>query len=216
VSASAVAARNPGHTLINLRQYGRGAAAGSILLALAACSSTGGLRSVLGNVAGTGEGASRVSGYVLRVDTRSQSIALDALDGQSLNLLYDNDTKVVYNNQTYPVTSLDRGDQVTASVQSTKRGYYTDLVRVEQPVRGSDASTASRNVQTIQGTVRDVDTQNGLFSLDVGAGARVTVSMPYSPSHADQHRFENLHQGDNVRMAGVYLNSSRVELRQFY
>jgi len=42
------------------------------------------------------------------------------------------------------------------------------------------------------------------------------VSMPYSPSRADQNRFLNLRQGDYVRIAGVYLNSSRVELRQFY
>jgi hypothetical protein len=40
--------------------------------------------------------------------------------------------------------------------------------------------------------------------------------MPYSPSRADQNRFQNLRQGDYVRIAGVYLNNTRVELRQFY
>ena len=71
-------------------------------------------------------------------------------------------------------------------------------------------------MQTLQGTVRGVDTQNGLFTMDVGTGTRLTVSMPYSPSRADMNRFQNLRNGDNVRIAGVYLNSSRVELRQFY
>ena len=201
---------------MNMRQFGRGAAATATLFVLAACSNTG-LGNVLGSVlGGAGQGANQVSGYVQGVNTRSQYIALQSADGQSVNILYDNQTKVVYNNQSYPVTSLDRGDQVTARIQSTNNGYYTDLVQVDQPVQGSNGSTATGAVQTLQGTVRGVDLQNGLFSLDLGAGTRVTVSMRYSPSRADQNRFQNLRQGDNVRIAGVYLNSSRVELRQFY
>ena len=182
-----------------------------------ACSNAG-LGNVLGSVlGGAGQGANQVSGYVQGVDTRSQYIALQSSSGQSVNIQYDNQTKVVYNNQSYPVTSLDRGDQVTARIQSTNNGsYYTDLVQVDQPVQGSNGSTASGNVQTMQGTVRGIDMQNGLFSLDMGTGTRVTVSMPYSPSRADQNRFQNLRQGDYVRIAGVLLNNTRVELRQFY
>ena len=202
---------------MNMRVFGRGVAAMSTLVVLAACSNTG-LGNVLGSVlGGAGQGASQVSGYVQGVDTRSQYIALQSSNGQSVNIQYDNQTKVVYNNQSYPVTSLDRGDQVTARIQNTNNGsYYTDLVQVDQPVQGSNGSTASGNVQTIQGTVRGIDMQNGLFSLDMGTGTRVTVSMPYSPSRADQNRFQNLRQGDYVRIAGVYLNNTRVELRQFY
>jgi hypothetical protein len=198
---------------MNMRAFRRGAAAVSTLVVLAACSNTG-LGNVLGSVLG---GGGKVSGYVQGVDTRSQIIALQSSNGQTVNLQYDNQTKVVYNNQNYPVTSLDRGDQVTASVQTTRNNeYYTDLVEVDQPVQGSNGSTASGNVQTIQGTVRGIDTQNGLFSLDLGTGTRVTVSMPYSPSRADRYRFQYLRQGDYVRIAGVYLNNTRVELRQFY
>jgi hypothetical protein len=201
---------------MNMRLFGRSAAAASTLVMLAACSGTGGLGSVLGSVLGGGQGANQVSGYVQGVNTRSQYIALQSSSGQSVNIQYDNQTRVVYNNQSFPVTSLDHGDQVTARIQSTNNGYYTDLVQVDQPVQGSNGSTATGAVQTLQGTVRGVDTQNGLFALDMGAGTRVTVSMPYSPSRADQNRFLNLRQGDYVRIAGVYLNSSRVELRQFY
>ena len=197
---------------MSARKLMRGAAAASILFAFAACASTRGLRSALGNALV----ATQVSGYVQGVDTRSQHISLQSSTGQSMEIEYDDETKVVYDNQSYPVTSLDRGDQVTVRVQSTRRGYYTDLVQVEQPIRGSSRSASSSNVQTIQGTVRDVDTQSGLFSLDVGTGTRVTVSMPYSPNRADMKRFQSLRQGDTVRFAGVYLNASRVELRQFY
>ncbi len=201
---------------MNMRQFGRGAAAAATLFGLAACSNTG-LGNVLGSVlGGGGQGANQVSGYVQGINTRSQYIALQSPNGQSVNILYDNQTKVVYNNQSYPVTSLDRGDQVTARIQSTNNGYYTDLVQVDQPVQGANGSTATGAVQTMQGTVRGVDMQNGLFLVDLGAGTRVTVSMPYSATRADVSRFQNLRQGDYVRFAGVYMNTSRVELRQFY
>ena len=201
---------------MNMRQFGRGAAAAATLFVLAACSNTG-LGNVLGSVlGGGGQGANQVSGYVQGINTRSQYIALQSPNGQSVNILYDNQTKVVYNNQSYPVTSLDRGDQVTARIQSTNNGYYTDLVQVDQPVQGANGSTATGAVQTMQGTVRGVDMQNGLFLVDLGAGTRVTVSMPYGATRADVSRFQNLRQGDYVRFAGVYVNTSRVELRQFY
>ena len=133
--------------------------------------------------------------------------------------MFDNQTRVVYNNQSYAVTSLDRGDQITARVQNTNNGYYTDVVQVDRPVQGSsgEATTASSgNVQTVQGTVRQIDQQNGLFTMDVSNGARLTVSMPYSPSRADVNKFQTRRSGDVVRIAGVFLNNSRVELRQFY
>lgn len=52
--------------------------------------------------------------------------------------------------------------------------------------------------------------------MDDNRGVRITVSMPYSPSRTDLNRFQSLRSGDVVRIAGVYLNNSRMELRQFY
>ena len=200
---------------MNVQRYGRRAAALSLLLAAGACSNAGTLGNVLGSVLGGGQQqANQVSGTVQGVDTRSQLIGLQSSGGQSVAIAYDAQTRVVYNNQSYPVTSLDRGDQVTARIQQTNNGYYTDLVQVDQPVQGS-ASTASGNVQTLQGTVRQIDQQNGLFTMDANNG-RITVSMPYSPSRTDLNRFQSLRPGDAVRIAGVYLNNARVELRQFY
>jgi hypothetical protein len=40
--------------------------------------------------------------------------------------------------------------------------------------------------------------------------------MPYNPNRADVDRFNSLRSGDYVRLYGVFLNESRVELRQFY
>lgn len=204
---------------MNIQLLGRRAVALSALAALAACSGAGTLGNVLGSVLGGAQGgqANQVSGLVQGVDTRSQVIALQQPSGQSVNILFDNQTRVVYNNQSYAVTSLDRGDQVTARIQQVNNGYYTDLVQVDQPVQASaGTSGASGNVQSLQGIVRQIDQQNGLFTMDVSGQGRVMVSMPYSPSRADVSRFQQLRPGDTVRIAGVFLNNTRVELRQFY
>jgi hypothetical protein len=68
----------------------------------------------------------------------------------------------------------------------------------------------------VSGTVRQVDTQNGLFTLNTGNRGTLTVSLPYNVSRADQSRFANLRSGETVRLYGVFLNNQRVELRQFY
>ena len=85
-----------------------------------------------------------------------------------------------------------------------------------QGAASAGGAVATGTVQTVDGTVRQVDQQKGLFALDVNGGSRVIVSMPYSASRADVNRFQNLRAGEYVRFAGVYLNGSRIELRQFY
>ena len=185
----------------------------AMLFALGACSSLGSLGNVLGSV--LGGGGNQVAGTVRGVDTRSQQISLEA-QGQTVALQYDNQTRVVYQNQTYSVTSLENGDQVNAHVQQLQNGgYYTDSVVVTQPVSGS-GTTSNSNVQTLQGTVRQVDRSNGWFTVDVGTGTTVTVSLPYNVSSTDVNKFNAMRAGDYVRFYGVYLNNTRVELRSFY
>jgi hypothetical protein len=195
------------------------AAAAALALAATACSSAGGLGSILGGV--LGQQGNQVSGTVQGLDTRNQQIGLQQSNGQTVALAYDNNTKVVYQDRVYNVTSLDPGDQVVARVQSTNGGaYYTDSVVVTQPVNGSSntGSTSSTNgvVQTLQGTVRGVDRNGGVFTLDAGTNVTLTVSLPYNANRTDVTKFQNLRSGDYVRLQGVYLNNSRVELRQFY
>ena len=203
------------------------------IAATGACSSAGGLGNVLGGVlGGQQQQASQVSGTVRGVDTRNQQIVLQLSDGQQASLFYDTQTSVVYQNQNYPVTSLEAGDRVTARIQTTSNGsgYYTDLVQVDQSVQqsggvygsqqggvyGGGSTTGNNNVQALQGRVGQVDRANGLFTIQGNNGAQIVVSMPYNPSRNDVSRFESLRSGDNVRFYGVYLNNSRVELRQFY
>lgn len=206
--------------------------AGLALLALATaaggCASGGGgklgeiLGSVLGGQGQSGQGQQgQVQGTVQGVD-RSR-LALQLTDGQQVAFAYDQRTTVTYQDRSYAVENLEPGDRVTAAVQETGNGaYYVSAVRVDQSVQetgggaGARGGAGSEAVQRVQGVVRQIDGQNGLFLLDASNGSRYTVALPYNVSRADADRFRTLRAGDQVRFAGVLLNATRIELRQFY
>ena len=193
----------------------RVAAAALMVASVGACSQLG---NVLGGVAGgTGTGqSSQLSGMIRSVDSRSQQIAIQTSNGQTVPLSYDSQTQVVYQNQNYSPTALEYGDMVTARVQANGNSYYTDYVQVDQSVNGNGTSTVSNNVQLLQGTVRQVDRRNGLFTIDMNNNSTLTVTLPNNVSTNDVNRFNNLRTGDFIRFYGTYLNNSQVQLRQFY
>jgi Cu/Ag efflux protein CusF len=204
--------------MMMVRWLARSGAAVLLLGAASACSNAGAIGDVLGGVLGGGQPqAAEAQGAIRGVDTRAQQISLQLTNGQTVALAYDNQTKVVYQNQLYAVSNLESGDQVVMRVRDVGNGsYYTDSITVVQSASsGSSGSTTGGNVQALQGTVRQIDRANGLFTLDAG-NVVLTVSMPYGASRADVQRFQNLRQGESVRFYGVFLNNSRVELRQFY
>lgn len=189
---------------------------GAVALAaiVSACSSLGSVGDILGGV--LGGGASQVNGTVRGVNTQSRFLTLQQSNGQDVDLQYDNQTRVVYQNQAYSVTSLDPGDQVAARVQQLQNGgYYTDSIVVVQPVNNTGGSVGTGTVQNLQGTVRQIDRTNGLFTVDAGSGVIITVALPYNASSTTVQRFNNLRSGEYVRFQGVYVNQTRVELRQF-
>ncbi|HEU4747278.1 MAG TPA: hypothetical protein VFS56_02165, partial [Gemmatimonadaceae bacterium] len=102
--------------------------------------------------------------------------------------------------------------EVTASIRQAQNGaYYTDYVQVDRSV---SSSASSGNVQQFQGNVRQIDSRNGVFTVESGNNL-LTVSLPYNPRSSDVSRFRSLRPGEYVRFHGVFLNNSRVELRQF-
>jgi hypothetical protein len=191
----------------------RGAAGALMLISLGACA--GNLGNVLGSVLGGGSQSNQLSGTIRGVDTRSQQLAIQQSNGQTVPVYYDNQTQVVYQNQNYPPTALENGDRVTARVQANGNSYYTDYVQVDQSVSGS-GSVSSSNMQLVQGTVRQVDRRNGLFTLDVNNYGTLTVTLPYNMSTSDANRFSTLRSGDFVRLYGTYTNNSQVQLSRFY
>lgn len=200
--------------MAGIRLIRRAAMAALIMTSAGACA--GNLGNVLGGVlGGGGNQSSQLSGTIRGVDTRSQQISIQQSNGQTVPVSYDNQTQVVFQNQNYSPTSLENGDMVTARIQANGNSYYTDYVQVDQSIRGSGTGTVSNNVQLLQGTVRQVDRRNGVFTVDVNNGYTLTVTMPYNPATNDVNRFNSLRSGDFVRFYGMYQSSSQVQLRQF-
>lgn len=199
--------------MANIQTIRRSAAA-ALMVASTACA--GNLGNILGGVLGGG-GASgnQLSGTVRGVDTRYQQISIQTSNGQTVPVSYDNQTRVVYQNQNYPATSLEYGDQITARIQANGNSYYTDYIQVDQSVNNGSGNISSGNVQSLQGTIRSVDRRNGFFTVDIGNYNTVTVTMPYNASSNDVNRFNSLRNGDFVRFYGVYTGQSQVQLRQF-
>ncbi|HET7614955.1 MAG TPA: hypothetical protein VFK26_13625 [Gemmatimonadaceae bacterium] len=190
------------------------AAATLMVMTAGACAGNQ-LGNILGGVLGGGAQASQLSGTIRGVDTRAQQIAIQQSNGETVPVNYDSQTQVVYQNQNYSPTALENGDRVTARIQANGSQYYTDYVQVDQSVNTSVGSS-NANVQLLQGTVRQVDLRNGIFTVDVNNNTTLTVTMPYNPSSSDVNRFNALRNGDFVRFYGTYLSSSQVQLRQFY
>jgi hypothetical protein len=200
--------------MTTMRRAMRAGAATALLVATAACGRTGGVGDILGGV--LGGGGSQVSGTIQGVNTRNQQLGITQSNGQTVTLSYDNNTRVVYQNQNYPVTALEWGDEVTARIPSgSNNSNYTDLITVTRSV-GGDTNTGTDEVRTYEGTVRSIDRNTGIFTMSTNNLGIVTVSMPYNPRQNDVTRFNNLRTGDFVRIYGVMLNNTRIELRQFY
>jgi hypothetical protein len=198
-----------------MNRFIRKAAVAASVFALGACSSAGGLGSVLGSV--LGGGSQQVSGSVSSVDTRNQQIALRQSNGQTISVAYDANTKVVYQSRLYAVGNLDPGDEVVARITNTQNNsYYTDSITVTQSVTTSTSTGNVETQQQLNGTVTSIDRTHGTFVVDIGSGTLITVSMPYGARSTDVQTYNNLRTGQYVRFYGVYLNTSRVELRQFY
>jgi outer membrane lipoprotein SlyB len=199
-----------------IQRIQRLSAAAAIIAFASACAGNS-LGNVLGSVLGGGsQGAQsgQLSGTIRGVDSRSQQIAIQQSNGQTVPVYYDNQTQVVFQNQNYPPTSLENGDRVTARIQANGNNYYTDYVQVDQSVSGSGTGSSS-NLQLLQGTVRQVDTRNGWFTVDLNNYGTLTVTVPYNLNTNDISRFRSLRNGDFVRFYGQYTSNSQVQLRQF-
>ncbi|HET7435387.1 MAG TPA: DUF5666 domain-containing protein [Thermoanaerobaculia bacterium] len=108
-------------------------------LLLASCGSSGGLGD-LGNIilgSPSSTQSSDVKGTVNSVDTSGQRIYLDVgyvnnLRNEQSNqvVYYTNNTQVMYNNQTYHVSDLERGDQVSIRGSNQNGQYVAETITV--------------------------------------------------------------------------------------
>jgi hypothetical protein len=97
-------------------------ALGAALLVMGGCSNLGSIGNILGSVLG-GQGAQQqqqIEAEIQQVDANNGRLYVRTQDGQQGAIRVDSRTQVVYNNQQYPVTALERGDIVRIQLQQTQ------------------------------------------------------------------------------------------------
>ena len=107
----------------------------------------GGLGDILGSVLGGATGqpqqqAQTVQAEVQQLDTQRQRLSIRTAQGQTGTVLYDQQTVVVYRQQQYPVTALERGDVVNLQLQQTSQNdVYVSRVDVVQSIQERQQGT---------------------------------------------------------------------------
>lgn len=194
-------------------------------LALPGCAGGGGglgtIGDILGGVGLPGTGTpeqGQLSAEVQSVDTRQQQIHLRTQEGQSGTVFYDQSTVVVYRQEQYPVTALERGDLVLVQVQQDSRNnLYASRIDVQQSVqeRTGTTSPGGGGLQQFAGRVGQIDYERGYFELQTDYSGTLTVSLPYNPPSATVDQFRRLRRGDTVRIEATPVSNDRVELYRF-
>lgn len=199
----------------------------AVSMVAAGCSTANNpLGGVLGGIMNSGN--STVSGQVAGVNARAQQVFINMDNGQQIGLQYDNQTQVVYGNQSYPVRSLEPGDYVSAQIQGTGNGgYYTSYIQVQRSVSSSNNYPGSygrygtypnggnSNYGTIEGTVSQVNYNNGTFMLREPNGPNMWVSLSPNPRRQDVQIFNRLRNGNYVRVQGQFMGGNQFRLSAF-
>jgi hypothetical protein len=218
------------------------AAAAAAVVTLSGCAGTnlGQLGEILGGAMGGGMGGQQQNGQILaevqNIDTRQGVIQLRTEQGQTGNVMFDQNTRLVYQNQQYPITALERGDVAVFQLQQTQQGAtYASHIEVRQSVQertgqstntgngtygngngtyGSGNGTYGSQRMEIYGTVGRVDYNQGWFEVRTQNGT-ATVTLPYNAGDATTDYFRRLRTGQTVRLEGTNLGNGRVELYRF-
>ncbi|HVE71733.1 MAG TPA: hypothetical protein VNI54_10220 [Thermoanaerobaculia bacterium] len=114
---------------------------------LSACGSAGGTLGDLGSIilgSPSSTESSDVRGTVSGIDTNARRIDMNVSYVNNLrptstesrsSIYYDNNTRVVYNNQTYAVTDLERGDEISVVGVNNDGRYLAQTITVVRNVR---------------------------------------------------------------------------------
>lgn len=189
----------------------------ALSLSVTACGggALGGLGDILtGGAGGQQQQGGAMTAEVQEVRANQQQIIVRTQDGQQGAVLFDQNTQVVYQNQQYPVTALERGDVVEMRIREVQQGYYTDLIQVVQSVqerRGETTGTTS-GAQRIEGTIDQIDLNRSMFTLNMTQGGTLPVYLPRSASTTMRDRLRQHRSGDYVRVEVRAIDQSTAEL----
>ncbi|HEX7830979.1 MAG TPA: hypothetical protein VF787_15090 [Thermoanaerobaculia bacterium] len=195
---------------------------------LGACSSGGGLGDILGGGNNTNY---QLRGTVDSVDTGSRSIWLSNVSGYNGSMLssggsnnnntvrvyYDDNTTVQWNGNAYRPQDLERGDQVSVTVDDQGSTLVADTVNVTyNAATGPSSGTTNPNDSygtSIRGTVRYIDTSRGTIEVARSYGSNVIVEASSStPVYYNNktYRFGDLEVGDEIDIRYRDLGNGRV------
>lgn len=191
------------------------------LLAMTA-STTACAGSALGDILTGGAGGQPQGGTltveVQEVRTQQQQIIARTQDGKEGAILFDQNTQVIYNDQQYPVTALERGDVVDMRVQEIQQGLYTDLIQVRTTVQerqGGTTGTGDPNVYPMEGTIGQINLSSWMFTLDMTQGGTVEVHLPSNAPASTRDQLRQYRAGDYVRVEIRPIDQQRAELVRF-
>lgn len=106
------------------------------LFFLTSCAQLGSLGDILGAIGGPGaqqQQQAQLQAEVQQVDASRQQIYVRTQQGQSGAVRFDGQTIVVYRQQQYPVTALERGDIVVMQLhQVSQNELYASRIDVTQ------------------------------------------------------------------------------------
>jgi hypothetical protein len=185
-----------------------------MLVGLAGCPELGQLEG-LGGYGSVGKGD--LVGEILNIDTRNREIHLRADGGRSLDVRYDNRTRVTFQQRDYDVSNLEPGDYVAMRTQQDHDGrLFTDLVTVRESVQDrSGSSRRAGGLDRLDGRVEFIDARRGIFEIRDRQNRQVVVTLPYNAPRSVSDRFNRLREGENVRVEGRFVNQDRLELEAF-
>ena len=186
------------------------------LLALAGCHEPG-------HVDGPGDygtiGGNDIVGEVRYVDARAREIEVRTEAGRTMNVRYDNRTRVTYRQKDFPVSNLEPGDYVAMRAQQDRDGrLYTDLAAVRESAQDRSGSGGRigrpDRLERFEGTVERVDARRGTFEVRE-RGRVVVVSVAFNAPRSVTDHFNRLREGDFVRIEGRFSNQDRFDLENF-
>ena len=156
-----------------------------------------------------------VRGTVRSIDTSRRTIEIDRGYGTNVMVEYDTSLPVYFNNQTYRVTDLERGDEVEIRGRDLGNSrYLAQDITVTRSISAGNTSGSSTQYSTVRGTVRSVDTARRTIELEsaswisgfnTGAGSGSRMIFQYDTNvgvsvSGQLHPVENLESGDVVEV----------------
>ena len=176
----------------------------------------------LGHIDGLGDyggfGNTDVTGEVENVDTRAREIEVRTDSGRISVVRYDDKTQVVYRQRNYSVANLERGDYIAARVQKDRDGRdYTDTITVRESVqdRGGDRRGGGPRMDRVEGRVEYVDQRRGTFEIRDPRNRLIVVSVAFNAPRPVIDQFNQLRNGDYVKLEGRAVSPERFDLENF-